>query len=116
LTSKKEFSFDTCDALGISWISSSDKNRLEKVSQLISRNGLEDFVEATRALSTGYVYVRLLQSMSPGERGTFLLDLEEKFKTELDVGLSVWCDPLGDRNSLRNLRGVQISKGDQGED
>lgn len=113
---KSEYSYDRCDELGINWVSSSERDRLEKISQVISKNTLEGSVEVTRALSTGFVYVRLLQNMSPGQRGTFLLDLEEKFKAEVDTGLSVWCDPLGDRNSLRNLRGVQISKGHQGED
>jgi hypothetical protein len=37
-----------------------------------------------------------------------ILDLEEFLKNHLDSGISIWCEPLGDKNSLRNLRGIQI--------
>lgn len=113
---KRTYTYDNCDELGPLWSQLSEKDRIDKIIQTILRNSLQEVVEVTRALPTGFVYVKLLQDMSPGERGTFLLDFEQKLKVEIDVGLSVWCDPLGDRNSLRNLRGVQISKGEQGED
>ena len=34
--------------------------------------------------------------------------LEEDLKLNIDKGLTVWCEPLGDKNSLRNLRGIKI--------
>ena len=41
-------------------------------------------------------------------RGSILLDLEEYLKATIDPGLTVWLEPLGDRNSLRNLRGIEV--------
>ena len=37
-----------------------------------------------------------------------LLDLEEKLKNEIDLGITVWCEPVGDKSKLRNLRGIKI--------
>ena len=42
------------------------------------------------------------------ERGLLLLDLEEKLKIEIDKGITVWCEPVGDKSKLRKLRGIEI--------
>ena len=43
-----------------------------------------------------------------GKRGPLLLDFEVFLKEAIDPGLVVWLEPLGDRNSLRNLRGIEV--------
>ena len=53
------------------------------------------------------VEVVLKKSLPPKERGPILLDLED----EMCVGnptIRIWHKPLGDKNSLRNLRGVSL--------
>ena len=37
-----------------------------------------------------------------------LLELEEKLKKELDEGITIWLEPVGDKSKLRNLRGINI--------
>ena len=37
-----------------------------------------------------------------------LLELEEKLKNELDEGITIWLEPVGDKSKLRNLRGINI--------
>lgn len=112
---KKVYTGDKCDLVSDTWASFSEEQRVAEIVSTISGSQFEGFVEPTKALSSGFVYVKLIRDLSPGERGAFLLDLEAKLKEEIDIGLSIWCDPLGDRNSLRNLRGVQIKKGDEVE-
>ncbi len=56
----------------------------------------------------GQILVSLIEPMPAGKRGTLLLDLEEFLKKVIDPGLVVWLEPLGDRNSLRNLRGIEV--------
>jgi hypothetical protein len=34
--------------------------------------------------------------------------LEDYLKESIDAGLVVWLEPFGDRNSLRNLRGIEV--------
>ena len=46
--------------------------------------------------------------MDASERGTLLLNLEAILKKEIDDGISIWHIPLGDKNSLRNLRGIEV--------
>jgi hypothetical protein len=41
-------------------------------------------------------------------RGSLLLDFEECIKKNIDQGLTVWGEALGDKNSLRNLRGIEV--------
>jgi hypothetical protein len=60
------------------------------------------------AKGDGQVVVNLTESLPAGKRGQLLLDLEEFLKNEIDPGLTVWLEPLGDRNSLRNLRGIEV--------
>jgi hypothetical protein len=43
-------------------------------------------------------------------RGLLLLDLEKKLKDNIDNGLTVWLEPVGDKSKLRNLRGIKIKK------
>ena len=64
---------------------------------------------STNKLQSGIVNyeVRLLTSLSPRERGSLLLDLEDEL-CKLYANIRVWHTPLGDKNSLRNLRGVQL--------
>ena len=43
-------------------------------------------------------------------RGPLLLDLEEKLKKNIDDGITVWFEPVGDKSKLRNLRGITINQ------
>ena len=54
-----------------------------------------------------YIYVFFKTKISPSERGTILLDLEDEM-CKLNRQIRVWHIPLGDKNSLRNLRGIKI--------
>ena len=54
-----------------------------------------------------YVYVKFLSKIPPSERGTLLLDLEDEL-CKNDKSVRVWHIPLGDKNSLRNLRGITV--------
>ena len=53
------------------------------------------------------VQVEIIENLSPGDRGTLLLDLEDKL-VKSNPSVRVWHTPIGDKNSLRNLRGVKI--------
>ena len=66
-------------------------------------------IVSTNKLASGIVNfeVRLLKALPPRDRGSLLLDLEDEL-CKLDANIRVWHTPLGDKNSLRNLRGVQL--------
>ena len=39
-----------------------------------------------------------------------LLDLESLIKDNIDDGISIWLEPVGDKSKLRNLRGINFKK------
>ena len=55
-----------------------------------------------------YIYVCFKTKITPSERGTLLLDLEDEM-CKKNCQVRVWHIPLGDKNSLRNLRGIKIN-------
>jgi hypothetical protein len=65
-------------------------------------------IQVITALADGQVIVLMKQSMPANQRGPFLLDLEAYLKETIDPALTVWLEPVGDRNSLRNLRGIEV--------
>jgi hypothetical protein len=65
-------------------------------------------IQVITALADGQVIVLMKQSMSANQRGAFLLDLEAYLKETIDAAITVWLEPVGDRNSLRNLRGIEV--------
>ena len=88
----------------------SDEERLSLISTTASSNQRfpGNILVAVEARQDGQVIMRLKEPLGPSERGTLLLDLEAFLKETVDPGLVVWLEPLGDRSSLRNLRGVEV--------
>jgi hypothetical protein len=54
------------------------------------------------------VYVVLDKSIPVNQRSSYLLSLEDALITQCDSRIRVWHEPIGDKNSLRNFRGVKV--------
>ena len=93
---------------GRSWTSMDDSSRLNSVIVQLQARAEFSVITPTRTFTTGQVYVALNEPVGSSRRGGLLLDLEEYLKTSIDPALNIWCEPLGDKNSLRNLRGIEI--------
>lgn len=92
------------------WLSLSDIKRNEKINQTISQVN-PDFNKqllVVAAKKDGQIVVRILNPLNASVRGGLLLDFEECIKKNIDQGLTVWGEALGDKNSLRNLRGIEV--------
>ena len=90
------------------WLESDSEARLKLVEQVRKLDSKFHLIKATRAMSNGDVFVELIEAIPPQIRGTLLLDLEVELKVKIDASLVVWCEPLGDKSTLRNLRGIEI--------
>ena len=55
-----------------------------------------------------YVEFNSSNKLSIAERGEYLMKLESELIEKIDSKIRVWHVPIGDKNSLRNLRGVTI--------
>lgn len=91
------------------WVNQSNKSRISAVESIINADlAFKDILEVITTKSDGQVIVRFRIAQSADKRGTLLLDLEQSLKNSIDIGITVWLEPLGDKNSLRNLRGIKV--------
>ena len=74
------------------------------------KNTLYEEFEVTSAPENGQIVLRIEKNIPANERGLFLLELEESLKSTVDKGITVWCEPVGDKSKLRNLRGIKFNK------
>lgn len=95
-------------ATGPAWRALSDAERLALVTDKVPAH-MTDLIIAA-ANPEGQITVSLTAVMPASTRGPLLLDLEAHLKNTVDPGLVVWLEPLGDRNSLRNLRGIEVKR------
>lgn len=93
-----------------SWLALSESLRIEKINQVIDQKNTTFSKEllVVSAKNNGEVVVRILSPLTASVRGTLLLDFEEFLKQEIDQGITAWGEALGDKNSLRNLRGIEV--------
>jgi hypothetical protein len=59
----------------------------------------------------GDILVAFIATPKASVRGSLLLDLEIDLKAKLDIGVVVWHESLGDKNSLRKFRGIEVKNG-----
>ena len=94
----------------LAWRQLSDAERLTLVMDTLraGTTALSGVIVVADAKQDGQIIVNLVKSMPASKRGPLLLDLEAFLKEAIDPSLVVWLEPLGDRNSLRNLRGIEV--------
>jgi hypothetical protein len=95
---------------GERWASLDKNARIEEIENSLSLLTDAPPVKVTRVRDNGDVFLELVEPLSAGQRGVMLRDLELRLKELVDEALVVWCEPIGDRNSLRKLRGIEISR------
>ncbi len=91
------------------WIALNQRQRLDQIKSKLEASATKFLsqIEIITAKADGQVIVRMKHSLPANKRGSFLLDLEDYLR-EIDQALVVWLEPLGDKNSLRNLRGIEV--------
>ena len=92
------------------WILLNGLNRREIINSTISNTKQDVYknFEIIECRKDGQVIIKIVNPMPPSDRGMWLLRLESILKKEIDDGITVWAESLGDKNSLRNLRGIKV--------
>ncbi len=108
--SNLQFANSDTPAPNSDWVRLSEVERLSRVAGALATGmpSIADLLMITSANDDGQVIVRLREQLPADKRGTILLDLEDFLKESVDRGLVVWLEGLGDKNSLRNLRGIEV--------
>ena len=96
-------------ATSAEWVAMDECERKTLVSQALIDLDLANVAEVVSAPDNGQIVLKLKTILSASKRGLYLLDMEEKLKIRVEkLGISIWCEPVGDKSKLRQLRGVQI--------
>ena len=90
------------------WKLMPDIERIKLLNKQIGKKQDYMSISINKTTESGQVLVTLQGKFTAGKRGIYLLDFERYLKENVDKGISVWCEAIGDKNSLRNLRGIQI--------
>jgi len=106
----KNFAFEKTPKTSETWKNLSNDQRVIAVKNELKKDEkLSDF-EVYKALDDGQIVLKVNNTIPSSQRGNILLDLEEKLKKNIDNGLTVWFEPVGDKSKLRNLRGIKINQ------
>jgi hypothetical protein len=92
------------------WRLKSDSERISLVILSLEQLTPESksLIDITSAKPDGQIVVRFREQLPANIRGTFLLDIECLLKENIDSGITIWLETMGDRSSLRKLRGIEI--------
>jgi hypothetical protein len=93
---------------GQEWISSSQNERMALVRNAWKNIDKYLNLAVIDCRSNGEVFVEMKELMSSNQRGTLLLDAEQVLKEQVDDAITIWLEPLGDKSTLRNLRGIKV--------
>jgi len=94
----------------VSWKEITEHERLILINRILKEDERFSIIAISTAADNGQVLITLNNSLPASKRGALLLDFERDLKDKIDQGINVWCEPIGDKNSLRNLRGIQIKE------
>jgi hypothetical protein len=93
---------------GISWVNMTKDKRILLLERSIKLFSPEVDINVIDAHENGQVSIIINSLIKINDRGAFLLNLEENLKSTIDVGINVWHEAIGDKSSLRNLRGIEV--------
>ena len=105
---KKNFASVATPTTSKDWVVKSEKDRIEMILKELKKNILYKDFEVVKAPDNGQIVIRIEKIIPANVRGLLLLELEEKLKL-IDNGITLWCEPVGDKSKLRKLRGVEIN-------
>tara|TARA_B100000945_G_C20030897_1_gene434416 strand:+ start:83 stop:409 length:327 start_codon:yes stop_codon:yes gene_type:complete len=105
----ENYSTQTTPTTTKNWTDRSVEERIKLISNELKKNKLYENFEPIKAPDNGQVVIRVEKIIPANERGLLLLELEQKLKSNIDVGITIWCEPVGDKSKLRKLRGIQIN-------
>ena len=105
---KNNFSNTKTPITSKNWINLSPNDRVKSINKVILNNELYKDFKIIKVPDNGQIVFKIEKLIDASKRGLLLLGLEEILKLKIDIGITVWCEPVGDKSVLRKLRGVKI--------
>tara|TARA_Y100000766_G_C18685476_1_gene496845 strand:- start:303 stop:617 length:315 start_codon:yes stop_codon:yes gene_type:complete len=91
------------------WLEMDLSLRKKIISTTIGSYSLGTDFDVVSVPDNGQIVLKTSENIAPNVRGLLLLNLEKKLKEDIDIGLTVWLEPVEDKSKLRQLRGVQFN-------
>jgi len=104
----KNFSNEKTAVTEENWRKMSEEERINRIYKCFEKNQEYKEFKVLNAPDNGQIVLQIERLIPANERGIFLLDLEIILKNNIDKAITVWCEPVGDKSKLRQLRGVKI--------
>lgn len=93
---------------GDKWLELTNEQRISLIKE-IAKDEKFQVIIPERTLKNGHVLINFKEPVGSSMRSTLLLDYEKLLKDNIDDSITVWCEPLGDKNTLRNkFRGLEM--------
>lgn len=89
------------------WKHLSIEKREELIKTFLKKKAIKNLI-LEKTSENGHVVFKIVESIPVKERSNYLLNLEKEIKESIDEAITIWCSAQGDKNKLRNLRGVEI--------
>jgi hypothetical protein len=102
------YSKNVSPSTGVLWINMTNDKRILLLDEAIKMFSSEVDISVIDAHENGQVSIIINSSIEINDRGAFLLNLEEYLKNNVDIGINIWHEAIGDKSSLRNLRGIEV--------
>ena len=106
----KNFASEKTPTTSDYWINLPEEKRKKLIKDELSKDESLNEFEIYQTSNDGQIVFKVNKTISSNIRGMLLLDLEERLKKNIDKGLTVWFEPIGDKSKLRNLRGIKIQQ------
>lgn len=103
-----EYANEKSPVPSIKWKGISELERITMLNLALKSYSENNIIKVTKAHLDGQVTIIFNEIMTASERGFYLLDLENYLKNKVDMGITIWHEAIGDKNSLRNLRGIEV--------
>jgi hypothetical protein len=93
------------------WLKMSNADREKLISNfLCKKNEYSEFLYYESSSDSGEITFSFIKDLDVDKRCIFLLDFELELKKLFGQFIFISIKPLGDKNSLRRLRGIDITK------
>ena len=102
----KEFACKNSPVVSQKWVKLSNIDRIKLIMQELAKEKTYENFICIKADSNGNIVLKIVETIPAHQRGVLLIDLEMKLKKNVDKGITIWLEPIGDKSKLRNLRGI----------
>lgn len=93
------------------WLGLLPMNRQEIIREFIASDPrYSATLSLVDARPDGQVVLNLNETVGVSERCDLLLDFEMLLKAGVDPAVTIWLEPIGDKSTLRRLRGIEVKK------